>query len=232
MAKKTPNQEKANKQLKRIRNAIRRLEKKGYRLDKEQIPTIPKRITQSFLKKLESITPSFLRKNATAISEKTGKVISGEEKFKEDKQIAAEKATQTRKRKSQPDFNTQRSAQDEIERQRAEQFSLGNMILDKIEGMIKGFPRAGSFLLNKLVSDEIAKYGTEKTLAGLAGAPERALELADIIYYGSDEYSPALVHSAILEFIEILRSGEVPSEADAREYGEMLDNIGYDDEMY
>ena len=57
------------KELKRIKQFIRRAEKRGYRFPDNVIPPKPKRITRASVSRLQKIKPQTLYKKATALSE-------------------------------------------------------------------------------------------------------------------------------------------------------------------
>lgn len=62
-------EEEYNKQLRRINNAIKREEKKGYDMSWLKIPPKPKRITKQYVAKLEKITSRYIEGNALIISD-------------------------------------------------------------------------------------------------------------------------------------------------------------------
>lgn len=86
MAKKklTPNQQAYNKQIKRIKAALRREEKKGFITNQIRAKLLdkPSRITQKFLETLKSITPKFIRKHSTKWEEPIQKLPTEAPKFK------------------------------------------------------------------------------------------------------------------------------------------------------
>ena len=98
----TKNQQVYMKQVKRITRAIRELEKQGYRFTqeaKQQIQTqlsLPERVTQKAIQRLQNISRSTLRTKSTAISPTTGKVVTGTQAFKESMSLRSKKAAQTR----------------------------------------------------------------------------------------------------------------------------------------
>lgn len=61
----TPNQEAYRKQLRRIKNAYKSVEKQGFTIPYNLIPETPKRITQKAIQELKSITPRYLRSKST-----------------------------------------------------------------------------------------------------------------------------------------------------------------------
>lgn len=60
----TPNQQAYRKQLRRIKNAYKSVEKQGFTVPYNLIPETPKRITQKAIQELKSITPRYLRSKA------------------------------------------------------------------------------------------------------------------------------------------------------------------------
>lgn len=120
MAKKrkpTANQTAFRKERDRIRKAYNRLLKQGYRfeqsLDEMYDLEMPNRVTKNTLDRMHRITPTVLRSKATALSEETGKPISGYEKFHEDARRRAKQAYQTyQSRKNAPQVKTETSTFD------------------------------------------------------------------------------------------------------------------------
>ena len=85
---------KKRQQLKRIRQFISRAEKRGYRFDSE----FKEQLTGLSTQKLKNLTPKKLYEKSQAISEETGKVITGTERRKEERKEVAQKAQETRRR--------------------------------------------------------------------------------------------------------------------------------------
>lgn len=101
MAKKkvqTANQRAYSKQVKRIKQFIRRAEKRGYQFTEDVLPKKPKRITQASIRKLQNLTPEKLYQKAVYGGEATsGEIVKGTEGVKLERSLRAKKATQTRK---------------------------------------------------------------------------------------------------------------------------------------
>lgn len=95
----TANQRAYAKEVKRIQNAVRRAEKRGYRFFESVVPQTPKRITQQAIQRLKEITPNKIYDKAQYLDENTGKVVSGIEGRKLERQESARKAQETRQRK-------------------------------------------------------------------------------------------------------------------------------------
>ena len=98
--KQTPVERAYSKQIKRIKQFIRRAEKRGYQLDENVIPKRPKRVTQASVRKLAKLTPEKLYQKAVyggLASE--GEIVPGIEGVKLERSLRAKKAAETRKYK-------------------------------------------------------------------------------------------------------------------------------------
>lgn len=92
----SPTKQAYSKQLKRIKQFIRRAEKRGYIFSENVIPTKPKRITPASVRRLQRITPEKLYKNAAYVSELTlGEIVPAHVGLKLEKQNAQEKRKKT-----------------------------------------------------------------------------------------------------------------------------------------
>lgn len=87
------------KQLKRIKQFIRRAEKRGYYFPEDIIPKKLKRPTKKSVEKLSKITPELLYKKSQYVIKETGELISGVEGRKAERKEASKKAQETRKNK-------------------------------------------------------------------------------------------------------------------------------------
>lgn len=97
-SKKTPNQRAYAKQVKRIKQFIRRAEKRGYQFSENVLPQQPKRITQASIRKLARLTPEKLYKKAVYSGEATdGEIVKGLEGVKLERKVRAQKSAETRK---------------------------------------------------------------------------------------------------------------------------------------
>lgn len=99
MAKKklTPLRREYNKQRKRIQQAIKRAEKRGYILEKDILPPIPKKITTQSVKRLSKIDTNKIYENSVKLDTETGEITPGKEARKQERSEAAKKAAKTRK---------------------------------------------------------------------------------------------------------------------------------------
>lgn len=88
-----------NKQIKRIRQFVRRAEQRGYVFSETIIPQKPKKITQASVRRLQSITPARMYKKAEYMDYSTGELISGTKARKAEKQAQQLKALISRAQK-------------------------------------------------------------------------------------------------------------------------------------
>ena len=98
--KKTQNRVEYEKQLKRIKAIVKRLEKQGYIVDKDYIKSVTSnksRITKKYLKELQNIKPDIVRLHSEIIDKETGEIVQVKEISKKslkeivNKNIIAEK---------------------------------------------------------------------------------------------------------------------------------------------
>lgn len=88
-----------NKQIKRIRQFVRRAEQRGYVFSETIIPQKPKKITQASVRRLQSITPARMYKKAEYMDYSTGELISGTKARRAEKQAQQLKALISRAQK-------------------------------------------------------------------------------------------------------------------------------------
>lgn len=75
--KRTPLQQEYYKQRQRIQRGIKRVEKRGYILQKEILPPVPKKITKQSVSRLAKIKPETIYKNAVKLDIETGELVEG-----------------------------------------------------------------------------------------------------------------------------------------------------------
>ena len=92
---KSPTQLAYSKELSRIKRSIRRLEQRGYVFDKSPIKEV-KRPTKASITKLQKVSTKDLYKKATYKTPE-GKIITGEERLKQERSERAKKSAETRR---------------------------------------------------------------------------------------------------------------------------------------
>lgn len=71
----TENQKQYRKQINRINRAIKRLEKEGFIIPSDVIPTQPKRISKKRISNLKAITPQAIRLKSQVVDIETGEIV-------------------------------------------------------------------------------------------------------------------------------------------------------------
>lgn len=95
------------KQVKRLKQAVRRAEKRGYIVPENVIPKQPKRITKKTVERLKKITTKEIYSKSEKLDFETGELIPGEVARKQERSDAAKKAAKTKKNKTnKPAENT------------------------------------------------------------------------------------------------------------------------------
>lgn len=225
MAKKlTPTQRLRNN----VRQQIRRMENRGYRIDTEIKDKIKTAKFQT-LKSYQRNKYAKLYAESTALSEQ-GDIVTGKEFRKEERRASALKGARTRKRQkaidrirvepNEQDWERQRRIQDERDRVNAQFYQEGEIAYDEIQSLIGQYPGKGSDSLRRALTREIEKYGKENVLMAIGQSPQSAIENArTILYYedGSDA-----IHSAFLDFFGVI-TGTKATDGEAKELGDTLD---------
>ena len=89
-----------SKQVKRLKQAVRRAENRGYIIPDNIIPEKPKRITRKSVERLKKITTDDIYKKSEKIDFETGELIPGETARKLERSEAAKKGAKNRKNKT------------------------------------------------------------------------------------------------------------------------------------
>ena len=96
--KQTPAERAYSKQVKRIKQFIRRAEKRGYQFSEDVLPLRPKRITQASVRKLAKLTPEKLYQKAVYGGlASAGEIVPATVGVKLERSLRAKKAAETRK---------------------------------------------------------------------------------------------------------------------------------------
>lgn len=233
-----------------VQQQIRRMEKRGYRVDsalKEKVK-IGKYQT---LKSIQKDKYKKLYEASTAESE--GKIISGRRKRLIERKEAAEKAVRTRQRKPKPsdvvwkeapsieeledqlyDKTVSRMSDREFDDYIKNQKDMrdlmtvgdiqeGRIMYKNIEELIEKFKvRGGSNILKDALASEIKKYGPNAVMEAMANAPGDIIaEAQNIMFYEGDK---ADKHRALVHFFDSI-VGEVRTLAASKALGEATDRM-------
>ena len=194
------------KEVKRLNRFIKQAEKRGYRFSQNAIPRQVKKPTKVSIERLKKIKSTNLYAKATALSE-TGKVISGTEKRKEERRLAAKKAWQTIRRKKDEKQIAEMLANKSL----PSPFNMGQIVYRKIKSLISDYwedKGKGARLLKDELETQIKAYGFNAVMYSISQAPSDVLELCEkVAKYRSG--SPQSVNA--LTNLSNLITGEVPS---------------------
>ena len=225
-----------------VQQQVRRMERRGYRVD----TSLKEKIKTGKYQTLKSIQKNKYKKlYESSSSEIEGKIVSGEQKHSYERSESARKAAATRRsrRAQQVDYSgydetewteadersyrdeeweRKRRERDRKERRLAELYDEGRIAYDNIYDLIGEYPTPGSKMLSNALRSEISKYGEEKVIQAMGTAPSSFIETAQMIIYYEEESSA--IHSALVNFIEVITGVIVNGEL-AQDIGETMDEM-------
>lgn len=230
-----------------VQQQVRRMERRGYRVD----TSLKEKIKTGKYQTLKSIQKNKYKKlYESSSSEIEGKIVSGEKKLSYERSESAKRAAVTRKLKreqrehdkrvfqeaydraerqrrerelaEEEEWERKRREQDRKERRLAELYNEGRIAYDNIYDLIGEYPTPGSKMLSNALRSEISKYGEEKVIQAMGTAPSSFIETAQMIIYYEEESSA--IHSALVNFIEVITGVIVNGEL-AQDIGETMDEM-------
>lgn len=206
------------KQLKRIKQFIRRAEKRGFIFENDIIPKKPKKVTKASVRKLEGLTPEKLYKKSLYLEESTGEITEAQKRRKEERKISAIKAAKTRKERQKQRRNwTFKDAEKNREQLPSEgKEAFKNIIDDFVSRLqidtswvgrkrrrpvaLQETIRSQSVLLS-IINQQIALFGEEEIGNRLQVNADKLTELLTIVLWDSKAEA---IQTATRLFIEIL----------------------------
>lgn len=207
-----------SKQLKRIKQFIRRAEKRGFVFEEDIIPQKPKKVTKASVRKLEKLTPEKLYKKSLYLEESTGEIEEAQKRRKEERKQSARKAVKTRKQRQKDRRNW---TKEDAEKNRGQlpvegNESLRNTIDDFVSRLqidtswvgrkrrrpvaLQETIRSQSVLLT-LINQQIALFGEEEIGNRLQANADKLSELLTIVLWDSKAEA---IQSATRLFMETL----------------------------
>ena len=221
--KQTETEKLYSKQLKRIKQFIRRAEKRGFVFKEDIIPQKPKKVTKASVRKLEKLTPEKLYKKGLYVSEETGEFYKAENRIKEERKQRARKAAKTRKeRQKQRRSWSFKDAEKHREQLPSEGKVCFNNIIDEFVSRLQidtSWARrkrrrpvalqetiqSQSVLLN-LINKQIELFGEEEIGNRLQANSDKLSELITIVLWDSKAEA---IQSATRLFMEILTGSDL-----------------------
>lgn len=221
--KQTPAERAYSKQVKRIKQFIRRAEKRGYQFSEDVLPQRPKRVTQASVIKLAKLTPEKLYQKAVyggLASE--GEIVPATEGIKLERSLRAKKAAETRKYKlAEPTQEATNTPAFEPPENLLE-FGISNVIVKNFKSQILHFPKEIAGKIIALINTLVSEQGIEDVAYSLQHMPMQFYEYINRQGYDSNaaiqEFS-----SALIEYLPNASDGYKKDLMDAFEYNE----IGY-----
>ena len=207
-----------SKQIKRIKQFIRRAEKRGFIFEENIMPQKPKKVTKASVRKLEKLTPEKLYKKSLYLEESTGEIEEVQKRRKEERKQSARKAVKTRKERQKARRNwTFEDAEKhreqlpvdgkEVLRNTIDDFVSRLQIDTSWVGRKRRRPVAlqetinSQGLLISLINQQIALFGEEEIGNRLQANSDKLSELLSIVLWDSKAEA---IQSATRLFAEIL----------------------------
>lgn len=155
----TPAQREYNKNRRRIKQAINRLEKRGYIFPENILPKIPKRITNASVRRLEKINLDFIYKKSRFVDVTTGELFEGTQGKEREKQL--KKENREPRKVEEPDYVIfERQVLANFEREMTEVFGRNERLFNYI---------------TRWYRQSLARYGEEDFARALEEANSRGM---------------------------------------------------------
>ena len=181
--KQTPLQLDYKKQVKRIKQAIRRAEKRGYIVPDNIIPKQPKRITRKSVERLKKITTNDIYANSEKLDLETGELVPGEVARKEERSALSKKAARTRRDKR---YNAQPGKSEYYEPQYETFPSAADIVIGNFRAELTRFPEVARPLVNQWLDRLLNDYSKEDVAEMLENAAAQGLGIDYSIAYRED----------------------------------------------
>lgn len=194
----TPIQQQYRKERRRIQNAMNRLEKQGYVLPEDLLPSMPKKVTQASINRLKKITSESIYKKSKKLDFETGEITSGIAARDKARSQRAKEAARRRSFKQEyvsPQFYT--------EPPQYTTFPSGaDIIINNFRSDVIGrFPESAGPILNRWLDGLLAQQDKED----VANMLETAAANGVVIDY-KVAYNTEALMGAIADFMDYLET--------------------------
>jgi hypothetical protein len=210
----TPIQQQYRKERRRIQNAMNRLEKQGYVLQDDLLPSVPKKVTQASINRLKKINTEAIYKKSVRLDTETGETTPGIVARDKARSQRAKEAARRRSFKQEyvsPQFYT--------EPPQYTTFPSGaDIIISNFRSDVIGrFPESAGPILNRWLDGLLAQQDKED----VANMLETAAANGVVIDY-KVAYNTEALMGAIADFMDYLEttSGFKQDLMDTLEFGE------------
>lgn len=203
------------KQVKRLKQAVRRAEKRGYIVPENVIPKQPKKITQKSVERLKKITTKEIYSKSEKLDFETGELIPGEVARKQERSEAAKKAAKTRKEKR---YNAEKGESEYYEPQYDTFPSGADIIIGNFKAEMSRFPEVAQPIANQWLDRLLIDYSKEDVAEMLENAAAQGLGVDYSIAYREDLLLDRL--SEMLDLLPGASTGNKIGIMEAMEYEE------------
>lgn len=211
MAKKsTQLQIEHKKQVKRLKQEIRRAEKRGYLAPENILPKQPKKITTKSVERLKKITPKEIYEKSEKLDFETGELIPGE--------VARKKAAKTRKAKKEKRYNADRGESEDYEYNYNDFPDMADIIISNFRAEMTRFPEIAYPIVTEWLDRLLRDYSKEDIAEMLENAASQGLGIDYSIAYREDLLLDRLTE--IMDFLPGASTGNKMDIMDALEYEE------------
>ena len=197
------------KQLKRLKQAVRRAEKRGYIVPENVIPKQPKRITKKSVERLKKITTKEIYSKSEKLDFETGELIPGEVARKQERSEAAKKAAKTRKEKR---YNAEKGESEYYEPQYETFPSGADIIIGNFRAEMTRFPEVAQPIVNQWRDRLLRDYSKEDVAEMLENAAAQGLGVDYSIAYRED-----LLLDRLSEMLDLLPGASTGNKMDIME---------------
>lgn len=192
----TPIQQQYRKERRRIQNAMNRLEKQGYVLPEDLLPSMPKKVTQASINRLKKITSESIYKKSKKLDFETGEITPGivaRDKARSQRAKEAARRRSFKQEYASPQFYT--------EPPQYTTFPSGaDIIINNFRSDVIGrFPESAGPILNRWLDGLLAQQDKED----VANMLETAAANGVVIDY-KVAYNTEALMGAIADFMDYL----------------------------
>ena len=197
------------KQVKRLKQAVRRAEKRGYIVPENVIPKQSKRITKKSVERLKKITTKEIYSKSEKLDFETGELIPGEVARKQERSESAKKAAKTRKEKR---YNAEKGESEYYEPQYETFPSGADIIIGNFKAEMTRFPEVAQPIVNKWLDRLLRDYSKEDVAEMLENAASQGLGVDYSIAYRED-----LLLDRLSEMFDLLPGASTGNKIDIME---------------
>lgn len=181
--KQTPLQLDYKKQVKRIKQAISRAEKRGYIVPDNIIPKQPKKITRKSVERLKKITTSDIYAKSEKLDLETGELVPGVVARKEERSALSKKAARSRREKR---YNAENGESEYYEPQYESFPSAADIVISNFRAEASRFPEVAQPIVNQWLDRLLNDYSKEDVAEMLENAAAQGLGIDYSIAYRED----------------------------------------------